>query len=137
MAELKKSSRPDVDIEADIQDLIAHYPPLQSDRFHLKVMVKDGIVTLAGHTKSRITRGYLIERVQGVAGVQAVNYAALYDEETIRLDVGRCLAQGVIANAAYGTVVLTGSLPKGIEAASVVNEVARVAGVENVVTKFD
>ena len=137
MTELTKISRPDVDIEADIQNVIAHYPPLQSDRHHLRVNVDGGVVELSGHTKSHISRTYLIERVQAVRGVRAVSREGLYDEETIRLEAGRRIPTGVIANAQYGTVVLTGSLPEGVAAASVVNDVAQVAGVQQVVTKFE
>ncbi len=137
MTELTKISRPDVDIEADIQDVIAHYPPLQSDWHHLHIAVNGGVVDLSGHTRSQVSRTYLIEKVEAVRGVQAVVREELYDEDTIRREAGRRTPTGVFVNARYGTVILTGSLPEGVEAAQVVNDVAQIAGVQQVVTKFE
>ncbi len=137
MTELTKISRPDVDIEADIQDLIAHYPPLQSDWHQLHISVTDGVVDLSGHTRSQISRTYLIQRVEEVRGVKAVSREQLYDEETIRREAGQRTPTGVFANARYGAVILTGSLPEGVDAVQVVNDVAQVAGVQQVVTKFE
>ena len=137
MTELTKISRPDMDIEAAIQDLIAHYPPLQSDWHQLHISVTDGVVELSGHTRSRVSRTYLIQRVQDLPGVRAVSREQFFDEETIRREVGQRTPTGVFANARYGTVILTGSLPEGVEAAQVVNDAAQVAGVQQVVTKFE
>ncbi len=137
MTELTKISRPDVDIEADIQDVIAHYPPLQSDWHQLHINVTGGVVALSGHTRSKVSRTYLIERVQALRGVTAVTREELYDEDTIRREVGQRTPTGVFANARYGTVILTGSLPEGVDATQVVNDVAQVAGVQQVVTKFE
>ncbi len=126
-----------MDIEADIQDLIAHYPPLQSDWHQLHVSVTGGVVDLSGHTRSQVSRTYLIQRVEEVRGVKAVSREQLYDEDTIRREVGQRTPTGVFANARYGTVILTGSLPEGVDATQVVNDVAQVAGVQQVVTKFE
>jgi osmotically-inducible protein OsmY len=133
---MTQMNRPDMDIEEDIRNLIAHYPPLTADRHQLRLEAHNGNVILSGHVKSLITRRYLVDRVREIAGVRGVNADQLYCEETIRIDAGRPIPQGVIANAIYGTVVLTGTLPTGTSAESVVKDVALIPGVLRVVTKF-
>ncbi len=133
---MTQASRPAIDIEEDIRDIIAHYPPLQEDRHHINIDVNGSEVILSGHVKSLNTRRYLIDRVRGIAGVSSVNDDQLYTEEGIRLESGRRIPLGVIANPIYGTVVLTGALPEGKTAEDVVKDVALIPGVARVVTKF-
>jgi osmotically-inducible protein OsmY len=132
-----QATRPDIDIQDDIYDFVAHYPPLQADRYHFSVEVSEGNVTLSGHVKSPIIEGYLVEHTKEVRGVLSVNSDRLYNEEEIRLEVGRRISTGVIANTVYGTVILTGKPPQNKSAEAVVNDVAQVAGVQRVVTQFD
>jgi osmotically-inducible protein OsmY len=131
-----QATRPDMDVRDDIYDMVAHYPPLQSDRHHFTVEVSGGNVTLSGHVKSPITERYFADRVKGIRGVLSVNHDRLYNEEEILLEVGRRIAKGVIANTIYGTVILTGTLPQDKSGEAVVNDVAQVAGVQRVVTQF-
>jgi osmotically-inducible protein OsmY len=133
---MTQTRRPDIDIESDIHDLIAHYPPLQADRHHFGVSVSDGVVALTGHVKSLISRRYLVDRAAEVNGVRAVNGEGLFTEEEIRLEAGQHIPSGVIANLAYGAVILTGKLPDGAEAEAVVSQLAQIPGVEQVITKF-
>lgn len=130
-------SRPDVDIVEDIYNIIAHYPPLQADRHRLRIAVQDGVVTLTGHVKSPITRRYLLDQAAKVSGVLAVDGEQLSTEETIRLEAGQRIPPGVIANAYYGTVILTGTPPDGASADDIARELSLIPGVERVVTKFD
>jgi len=136
MAELTEIRRPDMDIEADIHSMIAHYPPLQQDRLQFKVDVESGVVHFTGHVKSRISRTYLIERTRDIRGVRGVDYEQLFDEESIRLEVGRHIPTGVIANPEYGTLVLTGTPPEGVDEQRIVAAVAQIPGVRQVVTQF-
>jgi osmotically-inducible protein OsmY len=94
------------------------------------------VATLSGHVKSPISRRYLLDRAAQVSGVRAVDGEGLFTEETIRLEAGRHIPSGVIANAYYGTVILTGKLPDGTSAAEIVNQLAQIPGVERVITKF-
>src|SRR5579871_1189944 len=96
---MTQASRPDVDIEEDITNLVAHYPPLQADRHHFRYDVSDGVVTLSGHVKSVISRRYLVDRVTQSRGVRSVDSKGLYTEEGIRLEAGRRIPAGVLANA--------------------------------------
>ncbi len=137
MTQMTEVTRPSVDIEEDIQGIIAHYPPLQADRHKLHIDVEDGVVALSGHVKTLITRRYVRDRAAQVRGVQAVNGERLYTEETIRLEAGQRIPLGVIANAIYGTVVLTGTLPEGKAAEEIASAVAQIPGVERVITKFE
>ena len=129
-------NRPDVDIEEDIYDIISHYPPLQADRHQLHFDVRDGVVNVSGHVRSLISRRYLGDRIPKIPGVYAVNIDNLFSEETIRLEAGQRIPIGVIANATYGTVILTGVLPDGKTPETIASSVAQIRGVERVVTKF-
>ncbi len=133
---MTQASRPDVDIEEDILNLVAHYPPLQADRYHFRCEVSAGVVTFTGHVKSLISRRYLVDRAAQIRGVRSVDSKKLYTEEDIRLEAGRRIPTGVIANASYDAVILTGTLPQGKTAEDVVKDVAVIPGVEHVVTKF-
>lgn len=129
-------TRPSVDIQEDIRSLIAHYPPLQADRFQLNIDVENGVVKVSGHVRSAITRTFFAQRAAEIPGVVAVNVDALYSEETIRLEAGQRIPTGVIANATYGTLVLTGALPEGETSEAVAQSVGQIPGVRRVITKF-
>lgn len=128
--------RPDIDIHSDIVDLIVHYPPLKADIHHIHIEVNGGVVVIHGHTRSPITRRYLLDAVGKVDGVQSVNADRFYDEETIRLEAGRVIPPGVLVNNRYGTLVLSGRLPEGTTLEQVVAAVSSVPGVERVMTEF-
>ena len=129
-------TRPDLDIEENIRDIVAHYPPLQADRYHVHISVQDGAVVLSGHVRSLVTRRYLVDHVARVSGVYAVDSDSLYTEETIRLEAGQWILTGVIANADYGTVILTGQLAESMNAEAIARDLARIPGVERVIAKF-
>ncbi len=128
--------RPDVDILADIEEIIVHYPPLQQDRHHFKVRVQSGSVVISGHVRTPITRGYLLDHVSTVADVNEMDATSLHTEEEIRLAAGGLVPNGVLVNVRYGAVILNGSLPEGASAEAVVHEVAQIPGVERVVISF-
>jgi|FLYN01.1.fsa_nt_gi osmotically-inducible protein OsmY len=129
--------RPDIDIIEDIEDLIAHYPPTMRDRHHIHIGAQAGAVTVSGYVKSPNTRSFLLENIPLVIGVRSVHADELYDDESIRLDVGKLIEPGVMfANVEYGTVVLSGRLPPGKTAEEYVRQVAQVPGVRRVVTAF-
>lgn len=127
-------ARPDIDILGDVNDLIVTYPPLAADRHHVHLSVKSGVVVLTGHCKTPINRMYLIERAAAVPGVIGVNADELYDDESIRLNVGKQLPYGVYANPMFGVVVLTGALPADVSQDDLILHAAEVPGVVRVVT---
>jgi hypothetical protein len=83
-----------------------------------------------------ITRQYLVERVAGLPGVRGISSEALYDDETIRFEVGSRVPGGVLVNPSYGVVVLSGTLPAGLSEEDAARHAATVPGVIKVVTHF-
>jgi osmotically-inducible protein OsmY len=130
--------RPNEDIEADIENIIVHYPPLMNDRRYIQVKAEDGIVSLSGHVKTPMNRDYLISHVSQVEGVKSVNADGLFDDETLRLEVGKFIPFGVFARVEYGRVVLSGTLPKDTTAETIVqNILLKIPGVQKVVTALN
>lgn len=131
-----RTTRADVDIEADIDDILHHYPPLVNDRHYLSIDVDGGSITVKGHTRTDITRKYLVDALGKVDGAAGVNADGLFSDAEIRLDVGRLIPVGVYANVEYGVVVLTGSLPENVSEADLVAAVSGVPGVRAVHTRL-
>ncbi len=128
--------RADVDIAADIDNLLSMYPPMVNDRDYLHYTVDDGAVTLAGHVRTGITKRYITETVQGLPGVKSLDYSQLYDDGTLRLDVGQVIPVGVLVTVEYGVVILTGRLPDGTNERALVSQVEALPGVRAVRTSF-
>jgi osmotically-inducible protein OsmY len=136
MSELR-AERTDLDIEADIEHVLAHYPPLTHDRPYLEVTVQNGVVTVNGSTRTGITRRYLVDALRRIPDVARVEANGLFSDDTIRLEVGRLIPPGVIANVMHGTVILTGSLPGEVNAMELIAAVDNVPGVRAVRTQFN
>lgn len=134
MAEsLTTSTRPDVDIRADIYEIIVHYPPLAVERQYIDVQVEAGRVILSGNVSNPINRRYLVDRAAMVPGVTAVDAERLADDISINTAAGRLLPRGVVAHSHHGTVVLSGSLPEDVDLDAVANRVASLPGVRRVI----
>ncbi|MEQ8676946.1 MAG: hypothetical protein RLP44_07770 [Aggregatilineales bacterium] len=129
-------SRPDMDILADIHHVERGYPPLVNDRHQVNFEVNDGVVTVSGYTKATPTYNYTLGRVADIDGVKEVIAHNFFNDETIRLDVGRTIPVGVVLSVEYGTVILAGKLPDGTTIEEVVREVGLVEGVRRVITEF-
>lgn len=138
MAETTVSERrDDLDILEDIDHLIAHYPPLMKDRHAIKCSIKEGFVTVSGHTQSPNTRRYFLDNLPLVDGVTGVNADQFFDDETIRLDAGRSLPFGVrVGKVQYGVVILTGELPEGANATDITTPIQQIPGVQRVLMSF-
>ena len=127
--------RPDIDIQADIERMMLNYPPLAKDRHSVHVEVNDGAVRVFGHVQTPNTRRYFLNSIPAVEGVTAVDGAELFEDESIRLEVGRLLLTGVnVGRCQYGNVVLVGRLPPGANADELVAKVKQVPGVRQVIT---
>src|SRR5262249_42871049 len=96
------ATRPDVDIDLDLQQIIRNYPPLNNDRHHIYITVSNGDVTVHGHTKTPMNRRILASRFRNVTGVRAVNIDELYDDETIRQTAGKIIPSGALVTSDYG-----------------------------------
>lgn len=130
------TARPDMDIHADVNNIIVHYPPLAADQHQIHIVVTNGMVTAAGHVKSQPNRRYLLDAIPRVNGVVGVNSAALYDEDTLRREAGQVLPAGVQVNMRYGTAILTGDLPEGATAEDMFALLTNIPGIEKIVTQF-
>src|SRR5215813_13846857 len=131
------TQRADVDIESDIDHLIAHYPPLAKDRHAIHVSSKDGIVTVSGHVFTPNTRRYFLDHLAIIPGIVDVHAEHLYDDQSIRLDIAPLLPPGIIlARIRYGVVALAGEHPEGTTLEQVVEQVRNVPGVIKVVSGF-
>ncbi len=129
--------RADVDIEADIQQIIHNYPPLMKDRHAIQVAVENGVATITGHTQTPITKRYFLDRLGDVPGIVAVKDEHFYDDETIRLDAARVIPPGVkVVRCQYGSVVLGGRIPDGMTIEQVAAIVQQVPGVARIIPSF-
>lgn len=127
-------SRPDIDIQAEIERKMLNYPPLTKDRHNVRIQVNDGVVKLYGHVQTPNTRHFFVNAVPTVEGVVAVDSSELYDDESLRLEVGRLLPVGVnVGRSQYGNIVLVGRLPDGVSLADVETKVREVPGVRQII----
>lgn len=126
----------DADLKAAVEQVIIDYPPAIHDRHRIHIIVHNGEVALKGNVKSAITRKYLLEHVARVGGVTLVDFSGLYDDDTIRLDVGQVVPHGVFVNVIYGAAVLSGTPPTDMSVEELVRKVGTVSGVQRVVTSF-
>ena len=131
------AERADLDILSDIEHLIAQYPPLVKDRHAIKLDVKNGHVTVTGHVQTPNTRRYFLNTLPKIEGVKSVDAARFYVDESVRLEIGKVLPVGaLVAKIQHGVVILTGDLPAGTNADSVVKSVGQLPGVVQVIPDF-
>lgn len=128
--------RPNVDVLADIRELITRYPPLVHDKHHFKVTVNNGIVTLIGHLKTQATLQWFLARLPLIPGIKELVHDQLYDDDQIRLESAHYLPLGMFLNVQYGTVILTGNVEKGADLESLAQEMGNTDGVNRVITAF-
>lgn len=129
-------TRPDEDILDDIHSLFTTYPPLQHDRHAVSIRVERGVVTLEGHIKAMPTYRYLQANLPKVKGIRVINADNLFEDETIRREVGKVIPVGMQVRVEYGVVILTGKLPEGAAVEDVVQQVASVKGIKRILTTF-
>lgn len=129
-------TRPDMDIYADVEDVITYYPPLVNDRHHVKVQVEAGVVTVSGHVKTTISINYLRDNLTHIEGVKSVDMSQLFSDERLRIDIGQFIPMGVWANIEYGHVILSGHLPDGVSVSSVSAQISSLPGVRDIRTQF-
>lgn len=123
-------ARPIHDIEEDIRRFIRTYDPLKQARPYFEVLVaEDGFVTLRGHVRSVQARRVLVDNVPEILGVTGLDESQLYDDETLRLNLGRLLPRGIRARVNFGHVALHGALPGGVDAAEVIAQVSQEPGI--------
>ena len=129
--------RPAADIEEDIREFIRSYDPLKQAKHHFSYMADDnGKVTLSGHVRSVQAHRVLVDNVPDIEGVTSVHASALFDDETLRLEVGKLLPRGVMAKVNYGHVTLYGMMPEDVSPDGVIRTVKAHPGVHGIDTQF-
>lgn len=131
-ATLTKNPSLDLQLEKAIQDLITQYAPLAHDRRRVTFTVADGVIQVAGNLRSRITYLYLTRNLPLIAGVKAVDTAQVYNDDDLRLIVGKVLPRGVYATLDSGAVRLTGTLPADADLAELSANILAIDGVQHV-----
>lgn len=121
--------RPDVDIEQEIVGIIRSYPPLKVSRPHFEFQSTDGHVRFKGNIRTPQERTVLENAVRRISGVKSVDCSQLIDDEMVRFHVGHLLPPGVFATVHLGGVALTGHLPQGADAATLMDMVSHTPGV--------
>lgn len=129
-------SRPDIDIEEEIGQLIRSYAPLKSSRGYFHYQCLDGHVRLTGNVRSPQARRVLVDNVPRLRGVVSVDSSQLYDDEMIRFAVGQLIPPRVFASVQYGAVSLTGRPPEGASPDAITEAVGKVPGVRRVGAEF-
>src|SRR5258707_4713985 len=128
--------RPDVDIEEDIDQLVRSFAPLKASRGYFKVLSVNGKVKVTGNVRSPQAHRVLMDNIPHIRGVVSCDGAELYDDEMIRFAVGQLLPPGVNASVHYGAVALTGELPSGTSAQTIMKAISDVKGVRRVAVDF-
>lgn len=121
--------RPDIDIEEEIRGFIRSYDPLKQARGHFQFSCVNGNVKVWGHVRTVQAKRVLIDNIYpDIEGVVSLDASGLYDDESLRLEVGRLLPPGVLVRFNYGSVVLT--FPESIQNADeVLDKVKRIPGI--------
>lgn len=126
--------RPAVDIEEDLRHLFRSFDPIKQATHHLSYHVEDGKVTISGHVRPTLAKRVLIDNIPDIEGVVDMDASNLYDDETLRLELGRVIPNGIIAKVNFGHVLLYGATPDNAD--DLVANVQKVAGVKKVQTQF-
>jgi osmotically-inducible protein OsmY len=134
MAQLKVS---DTDLLEQINHIIRQYPPLMQDRHYITVQVSNGRVSLCGHTRTAITRAYLVDAVRRLPGVVQLDDSGLYSDDRLRLEISRRIPVGVYVNVDHGVVLLTGHLPEGEDKNQPIADIHAIKGIRGVQTAFN
>lgn len=136
MTEPHTLERSDEDILGTIHELVRSYQPFYASHRYFHVAIKDGVVILEGHLRSMRARRLLVHQVGQVEDVVAVDDSRLYDDETLRFEIGKLLPEGTRVRISHGAVVLTGSLPQEVALDKLKGRIAEHPGVRDILTDF-
>lgn len=126
----------DIDIEANIYHTMAEYPPFMHDRHRVDFSIENGVVTVSGYVKSRVTYTYVVNRLKDIKGVREVVTGDFYNDDDLRRDVGHVVPPGVMVTMEYGGAILSGQLPEGTSVEALVKAVGLIPGVHRVITSL-
>ncbi len=128
-------TRPDMDIEDDINASLRRFAPLMAARRFFKIQCIGGHVKVRGNSGSPQSKRVLLDHIQKTRGVINVDLSDLYDDETIRLNIGAILSEGIQVNVQFGAVVL---ISKWLDSnPDILHKVSSVAGIRRIVVRSD
>jgi hypothetical protein len=128
-------TRPDMDIEDDINASLRDFSPLKAARFFFQVRSTNGNIKVRGNSGSPQAKRVLGEYIHRIRGVNNVDLSDLHDDESIRLKLGGMLPEGILVSVQFGSVVLISTLPDGNR--EILHKVRSLAGVRRVVMNHD
>ncbi len=126
----------DEDILHDLNRLVRSYKPIIMSRGRFQYSVRNGVVTLTGNINTKLNRVLFLDELAQLDGVVALNDTHLYDDDTLRITIGKLLPEGVRVRCDHGAVKLIGRLPQDVSAEELQGRVAEVPGVRAVTTHF-
>lgn len=128
-------TRPDMDIEDDINASLRDFSPLKAARFFFQVRSTNGNIKVRGNSGSPQAKRVLLEYIRKIRGVIEVDMSDLHDDESLRLNLGAILPEGILVNVQFGSVVLISKLPDGNR--ELLHKVRSLAGIRRVVMSHD
>lgn len=130
--EMTQVTRPAEDIAEDITALVRRFSPLWQSRHWFTYTVQDGVVTVQGNIKSSVGHRVLLDNVPHIPGVVRLDSSGLFNDEDLRLQIGRVMPAGVLVNVNFGRVVISGRLPNGQSADALIARIEQLDGVRRV-----
>ena len=131
MIHTEVQTRPDMDIEEDINAVLRNFSPLKAARRYFKVQSTNGNVKVSGNSGSPQAKHVLLDYIKKTRGVINVDMTTFYDDEDIRLNIGGMVPDGIRVNVQFGSVVLDSKLPNGDQ--EILRRVQSAAGIRQVV----
>lgn len=136
--------RPDAELSAAVEAALDSLKPVAVyERPHLRVTVKDGVVTLEGHVSSRLRAEHIEAAVATVPGVRAVDNRLVCDDE-LEVQVAQALgadprtrARPIAVHARHGVVTLSGRVPEAAVAEAATAVAAALPSVRAVVNRIE
>lgn len=133
MADVTIVARNDADIFDDVQRLARTAFSTRLSRGNFQYAVRNGVVTVKGHLSSRIGYDLFIDNLMTIDGVVAVDDRELFDDETLRLQIGEILPRGMRMRIQHGVVALLGRLDPNseevLEALAAIGEMPGIVGI--------
>jgi hypothetical protein len=133
--QLEVQTRPDMDIEDDISASLRDFSPLKAARFFFQIRSTKGNIKVRGNTGSPQAKQVLLEYIRKTRGVLNVDMSDLHDDESIQLNLGSMLPEGILVKVQFGSVVLISKLPEGNQ--EILQRVRTFAGVRRVVMSYN
>lgn len=95
----------------------------------------NGNIKVRGNTGSAQIKQVLLDCIQKIRGVANIDMSDLHDDETLRLNIGAILPEGVSMNVQFGVVALVSHSADGNK--MIVQRVRAIDGIRKVTMSCD